>query len=685
MRLLIVSFLLIAMILSGCNSTDKSNSIDIETALIEGGSVTGYVYEGDSLEIVDAPSSISSNAVPVANAVVKAITGDNRVVAMALSANNGYFRLINVPVGSVNLTIETTTTGNKVKKSPIKDLKKQNKTTTLSIQVVSGFDTSVNKSYPIERQTAIDIITPHFVTGDIVAMTLSPLPAGSILQDGSESGFRLILNRDVWFVMMNALPFLQYDHEIRYALIDANTASLDIGTLASYPVINGAPLWANSQDLYEINGYDSSQPENLDRELTLTFKAEIIRVPEELKGDIAALSKFFHKDDTQRVASQTLVAKGENDGLFALLIQGSNDVYLYQDLTDMETWLMSNGVPKENIALVPPSSIFFTKTFANSKKRFSEARAALAKFSIAMAKRKVKQLPSTLLVFSTGHGSKSSTKIQFAQKNIVPQQFLLSNTLDILSTPACDIQVILNHCYSEKWGRTLLKTIAKKNPKLNTEVQVFTAADSKNETSYYPLSGGVYTDKVISQAKINASGLSTFIFNLATFPATSPRNIVDGKVLAPLLNLTHPSKKIGFFTYEEVPNNPKAIRYRGNLEKCLAESVDKTLLGASNSDTESKPASFKFENFTDESATVVVVNEGQVLNNGEAIKIGVAGTPEATIKLEIEGGTKGIELLDFTVPNASIPNVGKLPAIIEGDSLKLNWLNKEGVRFLTID
>lgn len=708
---LALAFLLITPLIIGCSDDDAdeaSTAVDVSLTT----QARGFVYLDETLTIVADPSEAPADAVPVTDAMVRALDAEGEVVAMTLTGESADFALFNLPTGALEITVETTLVEPQASISPAAATESLQR---FSITAVPNDAIWVNTVYPVTREGAIEILLKEASEEELVLMTQSTLPVGTLISESRDDEDALVLTAEspVWLAYLDPDLFIKQNHEGRLALLDAETGALELFPILGTPTLNGEPIWDSSQEIYRVVGPESTESDPIPAETFLEFLPDAVAVPLVYQQDMAkivtALEEgveeiLFEEGVTQALSVENIQRPFQSaavPGYFAILVQGSYERDNFDDLLDMESFLKEQGVPASQISKVPAKFIKNKKQFASLSARSKEVKSALATYTPLMEKLKQAGQSSTLLYYSSGHGSGPTSSKQHFANNYRPFQFFLddSKLFNLFSTPACEIQVILDHCWSETFAKNV--AIEARKRKLVAEVQTFSATDSQNETHSFPKTAGAYTDLLIKQSTMNTSVPD--LRGIALFPSQLIGTVARGAVTPPLVNIARPRIVPGLFgstspllgaTNVFIANNPKAYRYQGDRTTCLkppaANQGGSGGQGSSGDEEQEQSESqdqqqarMEFRNETGETATAVFKVNGELLNGGEPLVIGPKGEPGSRIEFQKEGSLS-VELLQFSVPGAAVSEVGRLPEVTPGATLNLEWRRFESQRTLLL-
>ena len=469
--------------------------------------VTGYVYDDSGLIIIDGPASAPNGSTPVDGATVTLTNEGDEQIASTTTDSAGAFAFDDVPYGVAK--VQAT--------SPLKGV-----SMTTEVSVYAGASIAVGETYPITREqattTALQSASPNALT----IGTLQPLAAGTRvhpvgLDDPDNHPSARTLSAPAWFFLVEEGPTQRWPHEVTYVFIDAQTGDADvIRPVYMPPRINDGAIWDGEEYVtYDVDIGAIEPGMDLPDSIGINIGAEIIQQagtgPKhvQVRWDPPAIN-----DDLLKNHNASL------DSLFLLILIGHEGSDGTNDMLRMYKLFVSAGVPLPNIRIVDTTKY-------NPRQGLDKYKADLAALNAKIQERLDQGLHSTLFFYYSGHGAiqeaERGTNMFIPTGRIVPHfagdRWILwtAKTLNLKSTPACELRCILDTCYSKYFGININNNINELPASDRPDLLIYASADVDQISYFYSVwravasfqtPGGVFTTAFLNKATITSGEIA---------------------------------------------------------------------------------------------------------------------------------------------------------------------------------
>ncbi len=516
----------------------------------EGAAVSGFVYEGSPVVVVGIAADAPVGDTPVGNAEVRAINLHGTTLATVVTGSDGSFLIDGLPPGYLKLEVR------KVAASASPDA-------TAEVTGVSDAEIPVNAAYAVTRDAAIAAALAVVPPDTRVICSLQPFPAGTrIVPAGGDPGspdpvstVGRTLPADEWFLLVDLFPGASYAHPLEYAFVDASTGAVVHETNVQWPPLaNGDDFWGGEWSLVGAAGVDilSVDPASLPADQAIVISPEVARdVPIVLPAALLAGPGGGSRD----ILSALALHNTDPASIFVLLWKAGTEDYRNRSLLELAELFENANVPSTNTQTVIPQS--------RVSMAASDYTAALSHLNSLMQQRLQQGLHSTLVVWISSHGSGSSFG-RYHGEGSNDFQSTHPADLQLTTTPACKVRVILDFCFAREFGEILAGLFDNMQPADRPDYVIYCACD-KTEFCYsipYGLSwatlgfldvGGRFTNELAETATIANGDITGCLNPMGT-------GIVDG--LSSLLGTLD-------FISNNAVQHPSAIVRRGWPVRCI--------------------------------------------------------------------------------------------------------------------
>jgi hypothetical protein len=538
---------LLACVAVACGGSSGSSGTS------EGAAVSGYVYEGSPVVVVGIAADAPVGDVPVANAEVRAVNLHGTTLATVLSGADGSFRFEGLPPGYLSLEVR------KVATSVSADASAE-------VTGIGGEEIAVNAPHAITRDAAIAAALAVVPPDTRVICSLQPFPAGTrIAPAGGDPGSTdpvptvgRTLPADEWFLLVDLFPGASYAHPLEYVFVDAATGAVARETDVQWPPLaNGADFWGGEWSLVGAEGIDilSVDPEMLPADQAFLTSPEVVREPPTMLP--APLLAGPADAGSADILSALALHNTDPASIFVILWRAGWEEYRVRSLLEMLDLFEGANVPIGNIRIVTP-------TPNRVAMQDSGYIAALQSVNALIQQRMQQGLHSTLVVWIGSHGG-GSWFGRYHGPGSNDFQTTQAADLQLTTTMACKVRVILDFCFARDFGEILAGLFDGMQPAERPDYVVYCAC-AKTEFCYAlpyhyeSLSLGFldvgcrFTNELTETATV-ANGDITGCLN------PTGTGIVDG--LSSLLGTLN-------FISNNAVQHPSAIVRRGWPARCIA-------------------------------------------------------------------------------------------------------------------
>lgn len=493
----------------------------------EGAALAAFVYEGSPVVLVASPADAPPGDLAVAGAEVRVRNLHGTTLASATTAGDGSFRIGGLPGGYLKVEVRTDPS------SALPDA-------VAEATGVPGAEVAIGLAHAFGRDAAIAAVLAAVPAGTRVLASLQPFPAGTRIEPaGGDPGSASqvpttgrTLPAAEWFFFVDLFPGAAYAHPMEYAFVDAASGALVRETNVQWPPLaNGSGFWGIEWSFVGVPGVDvlSVDPATLPADSDYFLSPEVVReVPIGTTQSVAAP----HAEAPARGEEPAGPGLHNVDpaSIFVILWRAGYEDYRIPNMLAMSEFFRNAGVPVGNVALC------ISPTDGKVPIEETSYRRTLASFNREMQERMEAGLHSTLVVYINSHGGGSS----FGRYHAKDDRAYVSTSpaeLDLRSTPACRVRVILEFCFARQFGEDLAKHLDGMPAQDRPDYAIYCACD-KLEFSYsvpYEISwatlgflkvGGRFTNALLGSASV-ANGDVAGLLN------ASGNGIADG--LASLL------------------------------------------------------------------------------------------------------------------------------------------------------
>lgn len=426
----------------GCSSSsdDASGGASIGAT---GATVEGFLFQGSPVVFVDDPSHAPAGDTAVAGAEVRAMDIDGEVIGTATSGSNGAFRISNLPTGYTELEARLDPA------SAVPDA-------SAVVTAVTGQTAKVNPVFPVSRQDATALALAGVGSQAMVTATMQPLAPGLRV---TPSGFtpapvpeRITVGSE-WLFLVDPTPRAEFAHAVEYVFVDATTAQVSRLTgVRSPPRVQGQALWASERQVLKFRGLDPGDPAlPTPAEAEIVATAEVVQLP--APAVLKAAPWISLPVTVADADSQAPIRQKHNTdpaSIFVLVLQASPDTYKVADVKRVVDLFVTAGQ-------VPfTSNVRIVRSYDHSDTSFSESAfvRALNELNAAIQARFDQGLHSTLVVYITSHGGDENFEY-FLNRNGNLRAAVFADQLNLPSTRACRVRVVLQFCEALEFGDKL--------------------------------------------------------------------------------------------------------------------------------------------------------------------------------------------------------------------------------------
>ncbi|MHC4932934.1 MAG: carboxypeptidase-like regulatory domain-containing protein [Planctomycetota bacterium] len=482
----VTTALALLLALFGCNTSSS-----VPGKALAG--ITGCVSQGSPLAISSDPSSIPAGQVPVEGAEVRVLDIYRDVVGTAVTESDGTFLVEDLRSGYLEVEVRVDPA------SPDPDVR-------APVTGISGALIEVNRAYPVSREDAIDAVRGDFPPDARVVASLQPLPAGATVQPraGDPTTGDLPASRaspaPEYLVFVDRNPHADYAHPVEYLFIDAETGTVTRQDGVFWPPrVNGDRLWSAVHTLYRIDGLhpDEVDAAALDAVTPVATEEVVQEAPKPATEPVATTT-------TARLQNHNTDA----GSIFAILWQASPEPRKAADISRMDLFLRSSGVPPGNIRK-PVQHQEGRNEIENSG-----YRKALNELNAIILNRLAQGLHSTLLVYIVTHGGGTRFYRDFDTTG-TNDATVQPGDLALTKTGACKVRVILEFCYADAVAEILAQQFDAIRPDEQRHDYAIYSASAADEYCYsidlftyglfqglVPL-GGRFTSNILDHVSIS--------------------------------------------------------------------------------------------------------------------------------------------------------------------------------------
>lgn len=526
--------LAIAFVAVACGGSGSSGDVPGTAAVL------GYAYEGSPVVVVGIAADAPVGDVPVANAEVRAVNLHGTTLATVTTGSDGGFRLAGLPPGYVRVEVR------KLAASAVPDA-------TAEATGIAGMEVRLNGVHPVTRDDAIAAALAVAPPDTRVVASLQPFPAGTRIEPaggdpGSDDPVPTVgrtLPADEWFLLVDLFPGASYAHPLQYVFVDATTGAVVHETNVQWPPLaNGVDFWGGEWSLVGADGVDilSIDPATLPQDQVIVTSPEVAREPTiVLPAPLLAGSAREPRD----ILSELALHNTDPASIFVLLWVAATEDYRNPSVLGMLDLFKDAGVPSANIQVVLPE----TTRLAMQDSRYTSA---LNYLNELIEDRMQQGLHSTLVVWINSHGSGSSFG-RYHGTGSNDYQSTQATDLQLTTTQACKVRVLLDFCYAREFGEILAGLFDKMQPADRPDYVVYNACD-KTEFCYsipyhytwltagFLDTGGRFTDEFIENATIANGDITGCLNPTGTGISDSLSSLLGTLSLFPGdNNLQHPS------------------------------------------------------------------------------------------------------------------------------------------------
>jgi hypothetical protein len=442
------------------------------------GAASGFVYAPSATLVIDHPSSAPVGATPVADASIRAFDHDGDPLGETTTAADGSFTLADLPTGLVRFEVRNDP------QSTVPD-------EVVEATIVPAVTAALGRSYAIDRAAALAAALDGVVPTALVAGSLNPFPAGTIVYPSGNPTTGAPQNSDVhrfasesWFFFVDPEPLADFTHPAEFVLVDAATGDVVRIAVGFQPVINHGRLWNNRDDLFifEPENLTHLDPPDYPVGAEAIPTSEVVQpaeVPDDPNppDDVSEFPAPLGDDTYDSLASIPLedpdpfVASAHfnntgTDGVFVVFIRTGSEGHFEQNVSRLASHLLGEGVASANMAKADFTNLTAPNpdTSGQSGESAADLRAAAVRQQVRRAvlhfepviRQRLEQegKHSTLIVYITGHGGGGRMTIDYKEDESGAWGFGPSD-LGIEETQACRVRVIVQSCGAENFQNGL--------------------------------------------------------------------------------------------------------------------------------------------------------------------------------------------------------------------------------------
>jgi hypothetical protein len=433
------------------------------------GAARGFVYQVNPVVVVDDPSRAPSGSVAVPGASVRAFEHDGDPLGETTSGSDGQFVIAALPTGYVRFEVRVNPA------SPDPDV-------VVEATIVPSITVALGRAFAIDREAAIEAALEGVDSSALVAGSMNPFPAETLVYPAGSSSFGAPRNADVhrlakesWLFFVDLRPLADFAHPAQIVLVDAETGAVSRLPVEFPPVVNHGPLWVNRDDLFvflpePLPHLDPSDyPSGAEAVPTpeLVQLSEFVEEPSPaddpnvfpapLGDDVYQSIASISLDSTDPLVAASHFNNTGADGVFVVFIRTGAEMHYGQNIGRLAQRLINEGVPSGNMAKAeftnhaPPqvdtSGVSgLSAADARNAAVTAQLRRAVLHFEPEIRRRLEEEgKHSTLVVYVTGHGGGGRMLIDYQNDDSGAWTFGASD-FGIEETLACRVRVIIQSC-----------------------------------------------------------------------------------------------------------------------------------------------------------------------------------------------------------------------------------------------
>jgi hypothetical protein len=624
--------------MSGCQSSNDVSTDQADGAAPQQQSkaiLRGYVYQVNPVFLVADPAKAPAGSVPRAGAAVRALDAEGKLIALALTGEDGFFQLEPAGAGLTRIDVRLNPAGSEPDVEAF-------------VTRVPGAVLEVGEGapvYPVDRAQAIDKVRAQFNPDSLVSASLNPIPSGTVVAelDGETVA---TLSEDSWLIFERVFAYSGFPSPTRIFLVGSRSGELTVRSGVFYPTLNGKAIYAGvfeSIDLSVLDFEDPVFPDNF----------QPVAYPNFVQGP----PSLFLPVTPQRVETPLFANNTNAQSVFALLVAGSKEPAFAASVRLMEKRLLDQGVPSANIETVFLAGL--------------EQRAAISKYfnsfnilETRIRERRSTGQHSTLLYYHAAHGGPAG--IKFNGELAIPADLLIpSDGFGLLAnTKACQARVLIDACDSGSFIQQIASLIDA-DPEAYSHLEtlaLYSACAGGKEMSFYGRDFGFTTPRTVwgefvsQQLRIENGDL----LGLAQIDYVNPS---AATLLSPAKDTLGPNKK---------PNLPQLVVRTG---RACTESPDDS------PGDPLRPALIRIKNGTRQTLIFSLSSVTHTLGNGAPITL----APGEIFEEQVSGDIKRMTIIDLTNGGTAYAFGGKRFSVPAGTTLQLCWEARGSSRTMTLD